>query len=172
MIICRWNRLLTYRRIASPPQGIYRYSLWCINIYLICVWKGHSLAGFKRLSGWPQPAVWPTEGHQCLEPPPLYRCRPHVGISLFFRGAGKLRQFHAAVNSETFFRNYILWPLGLENHNGFTAAIIRLKKMHVNLCLWREVEELISTPFVVLKKAALLSNSNHKSNVLRKTTSL
>lgn len=83
---------------------------------------------------------------------PRLHCRPYLSVSLFFRGAGKLLWFHRAVNSKTFFHNYILWPLRLENHNGFTAAIILLKRMHVSRCLWREADELISTPFVVSKK--------------------
>lgn len=42
MITCWWNQLLTCCGIASPPQRIYWYSLWCINIYLIRVWDRYS----------------------------------------------------------------------------------------------------------------------------------
>lgn len=103
---------------------------------------------------------------------PRLRCRPHLDISLFFRGAGKLLRFHPAVNSETFFRNYILWPLGLENHNGFTAAILLLKKkMHVKSVFVEGSWWINIDAFCCIKKKRLFfSNSSHKSNVFGKTT--
>lgn len=117
MIICWWNRLLTCCRIASPPQGIYRYSLWCINIYLKC----DSLGLNVRLSGWLAgrgPALGQRRTISTSDPLPstMTPLSPTSSVSVFFRGDGKLLWFHPAVNSETFFPNYILWPLSLENH--------------------------------------------------------